>query len=100
VGAASPDGTLSTRSHRLGAEAVLVTSDFGPRVKPIAFTTNPAAGLPGESVGNRRAGPTDTEHLPAMKGLTASRANPMYENSPAHSGKTAFMNDVVFVRSD
>jgi len=55
VGAASPDGTLSTRSHRLGAEAVLVTSDFGPRVKPIAFTMNPAAGLPGKSVGDRRA---------------------------------------------
>jgi hypothetical protein len=69
-------------------------------VKPIAFVMNPTAGLPGESVGDRRAGPNDTEQLPAMKGVMASRANPMYENSPAQSGKTAFMNGVVFVRSD
>jgi len=99
-GLTSPDGTRSTRSHRLGAEAVLVTTDFGPEVKPIAFTMNPAAGLPGESVGDRRAGHNGTEHVPAMKGLMASRANPVYENSPAWSGEAAFMNGVVVVRSD
>ena len=50
MGAALPDGTRSTSSHRFGAEAVLVTTDFGLEVRLIAFPVNGAAGLPGESV--------------------------------------------------
>jgi hypothetical protein len=98
--AAGLDGTPAAGYHHVFAEAVLVTNDFGPEVKPIAVSANPTAGLSGKSVGDRRAGHNGTEHVPAMKGMMAHRTNPMYENSPARSGKTAFMNGVVFVRSD
>ena len=98
--AAGLDGTPAAGYQHVFAEAVLVTRDFGPEVKPIAVSVNPAAGLPGKSVGDRRAGDNGTERFPAMKGLMARRANPMYENSPACSGKTAFMNGVVVAWSD
>ena len=98
----SPDSTgLGLRALiPVTAEAVLVTTDFGPGVKPVALPVNPAAGLPGKGVGTRRAGHNGTGHSPAIESMMTHRTHPMYENSPEWSGKAAFMNGAVVVRSE
>ena len=49
------DVTRAAGSYHVAAEAVLVTIDFGFRLRPKALSPNAAAGLPGNSVGTRRA---------------------------------------------
>jgi len=79
-GSPSPDETSAAGSHHVGAEAVLVTNDFGPGVVPVALPVNPAAGLVEKSARTRGAG---GRNVPAMRPPTLHRTRLMYQGSPA-----------------